>query len=121
MYVCVYMYMCMYIYIYIYIYIHVYIYIYIYIFSTANLGTNILEFRVFDTGRSLIIKGGIIMSIGQFPRSFESRHLGRDNLCREIGRSRRIGQRGVRSCRPTRACTTRAGTTRGVLTQRFLR
>ena len=37
--------------------------------STANLRTKILDFRGFDSGRILILRGGILMSIGDFPES----------------------------------------------------
>ena len=75
----------MYIYIYIctcvYIYIFVYTYIYIYgnggyINSTINSNTytanrrsNIMDFRGFDSGVILIVRGGIPRPIGNFPES----------------------------------------------------
>ena len=37
--------------------------------ATANLCTKILDFRGFDSSRILILRGGILMSIGQFPES----------------------------------------------------
>ena len=37
--------------------------------STANLRTNIMDFRGFDSSIILIIRGGILMSIGGFPES----------------------------------------------------
>ena len=40
------------------------------IIITANLPTNIEEFRGFDSSIILICRGGIIMSIGDFPESF---------------------------------------------------
>ena len=36
---------------------------------TANLRTEILELRRFDSSRILILRGGILMSIGDFPES----------------------------------------------------
>ena len=78
----IYIYICMYvcIYIYIYVYIHMYIYIYIYIYiyflsrpapvpDTANLDAKILDFGGLDPRRILISRGGILMSIGNFPES----------------------------------------------------
>ena len=92
----------MYIYIYIYTYIHTYthihtviyvyvcmyicIYIYIYIYikrggesaapaATANLRTKILDFRGFDSSRILILSGGILVSIGDFPESLSQQIL----------------------------------------------
>ena len=35
--------------------------------GTANLRTKILDFRGFDSSRILILRGGILMSIGDFP------------------------------------------------------
>ena len=35
--------------------------------STANLPTNIMDFRGFDSSIILILRGGILMSIGDFP------------------------------------------------------
>ena len=59
-----------------------YIYIYIYICthiqkgafkasssSAANLRTKILDFGGLDSGRTLILRGGILMPIGNFPES----------------------------------------------------
>ena len=37
--------------------------------STANLRTKILDFRGFDSGRILILRGGILRSTGGFPES----------------------------------------------------
>ena len=81
-----------YIHTYVHTYIHTYIYIiciYIYIYiererdlspvcaradphahaCTANLRTKILDFRGFDSSRILILRGGILMSIGSLPES----------------------------------------------------
>ena len=60
--------------------------------SSANFRTKILDLRGFDSNIILILRGGIIMSIGQYPGMFESTnlskdHLSRDNLSREIGRT----------------------------------
>ena len=38
-------------------------------FATANLRTNIMDFRGFDSSTILILRGGMIMSIGYFPES----------------------------------------------------
>ena len=48
---------------------HIYIYIYIYVYiytcrATANLRTQILDFRGFDSTGVLILRGGIPVSIG---------------------------------------------------------
>ena len=53
---------------------------------TANLRTKILDLRGLDSGRILILRGGIPRSIGN-SRMCESSNLGRDNRSREIGRS----------------------------------
>ena len=55
---CVYIYIyicvrCIYIYIYIYVYMYVHIYIYVYTLCAANLRTEILDFRGFDSSRIL--------------------------------------------------------------------
>ena len=106
--------MCIDTYIYIYIY-HVYIYIYIYIFRenravmhirdnhthciaetpsggaqtvlspTANLRTEILDSRGFDSSRILTFKGWNSHVHREFTGSFESTNLCRDNLSRETG------------------------------------
>ena len=72
-YVYIHIYIYTYIYIYIYTYTHIYIYIYIYINTniafTANLRTNIMDFRGFYSSIILIQRGGILMSIGDFPES----------------------------------------------------
>ena len=36
---------------------------------TANLRTKVLDFRGFDSSIILILRGGILMSIGNFPES----------------------------------------------------
>ena len=115
----------MHIYIYIYIYIHIYIYIYIYDASrgyaaatpcrsrtqawrrtsvgrprlplccTANLLTNIMDLRGFDSSTILVLRGGILMSIGDFPESLSQAIL--------VG-SMFVGGLGVRCGMP--CCTT---------------
>ena len=62
-------------------YIHIYIYIYIYntnngggerreeVLATANLSTTLLDFRRLDSSKILILRGGILMSVGSFPES----------------------------------------------------
>ena len=53
--------------------------------STANLRTKILDFRGFDSNIILVLRGGILMSIGYFPEVVESTILSRDSFSREIG------------------------------------
>ena len=102
--------MCVYIYIYIerergtYIYIYnVCIYIYIYISCqelatgphqelatayTPNPPTNIVGFRGLDSSIILILRGGILTPIGNFPESLsQASNVSRDNVSREIGRT----------------------------------
>ena len=43
--------------------------------STANLHTKILDFRGFDSSAILILRGGILRSIGSFPESLSQRIL----------------------------------------------
>ena len=85
-YMCIYIYIHTYMYIYIYIYvciciyiyIHMYIYIYIYTCTytcTANLRTNIVDFRGFDSNVILMSRGGILMSIGNLPESLSQAML----------------------------------------------
>ena len=53
---------------------------------TANLRNNIMGFRVFDSSIILILRGGIIMSIGNFPEVLSQAILRvLDNVSREIG------------------------------------
>ena len=47
---------------------------------TANLCTKILDFRGFDSSIILIVRGGILMSIGNLPLVFESSNLSREIL-----------------------------------------
>ena len=54
----------------------------------ANLRTKIPEFRGLDSSIILTFRSGIIMCIRNIPRNFESTNLSRDNLSREIGRTR---------------------------------
>ena len=59
----------------------------------ANLRTKILDFRGFDSSSILILRVGILLSIGvhrESPRHFESTNLSRENLSRE-NISREIG------------------------------
>ena len=57
--------------------------------GTANLRTQILELRGFDSSRILmVIKGWNSQAHRESPGKFESRNLSRDNLSREIGRSK---------------------------------
>ena len=59
--------------------------------NTANLSTKILDSRGFDSSRILVLRGGILMTIGNSWK-FESRNLSRDNLSREIGRRSKAAQ-----------------------------
>ena len=45
--------------------------------------TKILDFRGFDSSRSLLPRGGMPRPLGDFPEMFESRNLSRDNLSRK--------------------------------------
>ena len=54
---------------------------------TANLWIKILDFRGFDSSKILMLRGGILMSIGNFPGKLESSNLSREILSREIGRT----------------------------------
>ena len=54
--------------------------------TSANLRTKIPDFRGLDSSIILILRGGILMSIGNLQRKFGSTNLSRDNLSREIGR-----------------------------------
>ena len=52
---------------------------------TANLPTNIMDFRGFDSSIILILRGGIPRPIGDSSGKFDSSNLNRDNVSREIG------------------------------------
>ena len=54
--------------------------------STANLPTNIVGFRGFDSSIILNLKGWNSQTRREFPGKFESSNLSRDNVSREIGR-----------------------------------
>ena len=84
---------CTYIYTYVYIciYTSLYIYIYMYIHNvyidraaeqwiTADLRIKILDSRGFDSSRILILRGWNSRAHREFPGSFESSNLSRDNL-----------------------------------------
>ena len=58
------MYMYIYIYISVCVYIHIYIYIYIYIYT--HISTKILDFGGLDSSRISSLRGGILMSRGNF-------------------------------------------------------
>ena len=81
-------------------YVCMYIYIYIYIWrscklwdscagdgagATANLRTNIMDFRGFDSSIILIIRDGILVSIGDFPESLSQAILVRIMLVGRLG------------------------------------
>ena len=55
--------------------------------ATANLRTKILDFRVFDSSIILVVRGGIIIPIGNFAESLRQAILAGIILVhREIGR-----------------------------------
>ena len=73
---------------------------------TANLRAKIPDFRGFDSSIILMLRGGSIMSIWNFPGKVESRNLSRDSLSREIGRTsdgRRRRSRGETASRSPRS------------------
>ena len=53
---------------------------------TANLPTNLVDFRGFDSSIILMYRDGILMSIGDFPESLSRAMLVGCNVRREIGR-----------------------------------
>ena len=53
--------------------------------GTANLGTRVLDFRGFDSGGILTLRGGILMSTGNFPEMSSQQNLSRDNLVGRLG------------------------------------
>ena len=53
---------------------------------TAYLRTKILDFRGFDSSIILILRGGIIISVGDFPESLSQAILAGRILSREVGR-----------------------------------
>ena len=60
--------------------------------------TIMMDFRGFASSIISILRGGILMSIGNFPGMFESSNLSRDNASREIGRTElRVASRGQRA------------------------
>ena len=98
----------------IHIHTHTHIYIYIYIYTSiccnmlycviilyvlynwpdaergrfrgaANLPTRILDFKGFDSSRILILRGGILMSVGNFPESLSQGILAGVILVRRLG------------------------------------
>ena len=64
--------------------------------ATANLRTNIMDFRGFDSSRILILSGGILMPIGDFPESFCQAILVGIMLVGRLGVGRRQEARGTR-------------------------
>ena len=54
--------------------------------ATANLPTNIVDFRGFDSSIILMFKGWNSQAHRGFARKFESSNVSRDNASREIGR-----------------------------------
>ena len=63
------------IYIYICICVHIYIYIYTHVYIHTIVPSKILDFRRFDSSTILILRGGILRSIGELPGKFESTNL----------------------------------------------
>ena len=112
-----YMYMCIYIYIYIYIitfpasyssctirrvsegltYIYIYtytcVYIYIYIYTCV---TKIMDFRGFDSRIILIVRGGILRSVEDFPEMLSQRTLVGTILVRRLAVV--SGHREIEAC-----------------------
>ena len=68
---------------------------------TANFPSKILDFRGFDSSIILSLRGGILVT---FPGNVESTNLNRDNLSREIGRTRRAAQVGAWDDRAGPSC-----------------
>ena len=60
---------------------------------TANLRTKILNFRGFDSSRILIRRGGILMSIGNFPDSLRYQILVGIILVGRLGVDKSVGMR----------------------------
>ena len=54
--------------------------------TTPNLPTNIVDFRGFDSSTILILRGGILRPIGDFPESSSQAMLVGCNVSRGIGR-----------------------------------
>ena len=54
---------------------------------TANLRTNLMDFRGFDSSTILILRGGILRAHREFPGKLESSNVSKDNVSREIGRT----------------------------------
>ena len=54
---------------------------------SPNLPTNIVDFGVFDSSVILIERGGILMSIGDFPENLSQAMLVGCNVSRRIGRT----------------------------------
>ena len=57
-----------------------------FVHDTPSLPTNIVDFRGFDSSIILILRDGILMSIGDFPESLSQAMLAGCNVSREIGR-----------------------------------
>ena len=115
--VCMHIHMYIYIYRHIYIYIYVcicmyvcmYVYIYIYIYNTnntttANPPTNIVGFRGLDSSIILIIRGGILTSIGDFPESLSQAMLVGTMLVGRLGMRRQGTVSKHRSSLPKSLC-----------------
>ena len=52
---------------------------------TTNLRTKILDFSGFDASENLVLRGGILMSIGNFPDVLSQRILAGTILVRRLG------------------------------------
>ena len=132
MYICICVYIYIYIYSYTYTYIYIYIITYIHAYlapatgterpsgisaagrarwkpresdedDTPNLPTNIVDIRGFDSSMMLNLRGGILMSVGDFPESLSQAMLVGCNVSREIGCKTPAGPTAT-SPPPTRAC-----------------
>ena len=54
---------------------------------TPGSPTKFVDFRGFDSNIILLIRGGILMSMGKFPVKFDSSNVSRRNASRRIGRT----------------------------------
>ena len=57
-----------------------------FMFNTPNLPSNIVDFRGFDSSTILLLRGGILRPMGDFPESLSQAMLVGCNVSREIGR-----------------------------------
>ena len=84
----------------------------------ANLRTKILDFGGFDSSIILISRGGILMSIGDFPESLSQRILAGRFLVGRLGVVSQAGRReagfGGRQPRPPAGASNQAWTTSAI-------